>query len=268
MVRGQTIQKQSLLPHPSAIAASVVVVTFFVALVALVVTNVESKAVFSTVITHSKTSEAGKVTKTVDTKVKTTPAPDESFLGRAMAPAAAPILLDVLLAGLGAFLLGAVVQRVLIGDYAFTIGPITVPDVPAVDEATVNAVADRITSAPTISIHLPDARHPQPLPSFLGITDERLAVVTIRVELAQALQKVAATAGLYRYVAAERLPDQLLGKGILDDAAAKGLTEMLVLGDRVLNGADIDKAAVETYKDQGLNVIYALDEIATIRGAG
>src|SRR5215211_1172135 len=207
---------------------------------------------------------------------ETTPAvPDQSLIGRAFANGAAPILFQFLLAALAAFAAGFFIQRVLLGAYGITVGPVSFPELPSVKEPATAEAGDLIKESPQIAAILkelkespqiaailgPGPRGQQPFPQFMSIEDDRLALLSIRTELEKQLRELAEAAGVDRDVALSRLPSRLVLAGAIDDQAARGLRQLIEIGDRIAAGAEVEPDADTRLRNQAFDVLYALGEL-------
>jgi hypothetical protein len=215
--------------------------------------------------TVTETTTGGGKPKTVKktTSTETSSAePDRSLVGRAFGGGAAPALFQILLAGLGAFAAGALVQRVWLGEYGVTVGPVSLPALPLISEPAATEAIDLITESPEFTEILgPGPRGPQPFPQFQTIHDERLSLLSIRIELEQRLRSLAAAAGLDEDIALTRLPTRIAHTGIFNEQAARGLRKLIEIGDRIAAGAKVDPEAGTKLRDRAFDVLYALGEL-------
>lgn len=253
----------------AAVAGAVLVLS-----IALMVANgpAEGEAGTRTDNTTVEVDEDGAVTKKTTSSEVTTPGLDTSLLGRTLDTGASPLLIQLLVAGLAAFAAGAVVQRVWLGEYGITVGPFSLPVLPPVSEESAKTAVELITESPEFAEFRslePGSRGPAPIPQFIDITDERLAIVSIRLELEQRLRRLARAAHLDGEIGANRLPDRLIGAGVLEPGIGTGLRKLLDIGDRVVNGADIEASAVQKIRDDAIDVLYMLSELTRrVRGQG
>lgn len=184
------------------------------------------------------------------------------MVGRAFGGGAAPVLFQLLLAGLAAFAAGALVQRVWLGEYGITVGPVSLPSLTPVSEEAASAAVDLITESPEFAQILhPGPRGPQPFPQFQTIDDDHLSLLSIRIELEERLRELAATAGLDRDIALSKLPTRLAHEGVFDEQAARGLRSLIDIGDRIAAGAKVDTEAATKLRDRAYDVLYAIGEL-------
>ena len=216
--------------------------------------------------TTTTTAIAGKPSQTVTatTTETTLEAPDRSLLGRALGLGASPILFQLLLAGAVAFAVGAMVQRVILGEYGVTVGPVSLPTLPPVTEDDTREALDRITKAPEIAnILLTGQQHPQAPPLYMQVDDPRLGLMSIRVDLETKLRKLSEAVGIDRDVPVERLPRRLKEDGQFTSAVARGVEELLRISDRIVDGAVVEDDAAAELRAQAGEVLYAIDELGT-----
>jgi preprotein translocase subunit SecG len=200
--------------------------------------------------------------KTTTTTEARSEGSDGSLLSRAFDGGSASVLFRLLLAAAIAFLAGAVVQRVWLGEYGVTLGPVSLPALPAVSVATAEEAVDLITESPQISALLgPGPRGPQPHPQFMQVEDDRLAMISIRIEIEERLRELAIAAGLDRDIPLSRLPARLADEGVFDRTAAEGLERYIEVGDRIAAGADITAEAATKLRDRAFGLLYALAEL-------
>ena len=199
-----------------------------------------------------------------NTEVTETPASDTSAFGQLLASPGAKLLLNVGLVALAAFLAGAVVQRVWLGEFGITVGPVEIPPLPAIEpEAVQQALATITTAAPfenLISLQ-GAARGPQPFPQYFHIHSPRLQFLSIRIELEQRIRELARAADIEPELTLDRLLRRLELSQIIDRKAVDGLEQLLSLGDQAAAGAEVPEATLESVKDAALSVLYALGEL-------
>ena len=179
-----------------------------------------------------------------------------------MGTGAAALILQLLLAGVAAFGAGALVQRILLGEYGITLGPVSLPALPPISGDAAAKAVDLIKSSPEFTELLPPGpRGPQPHPQYTEIEDERLALISIRTELEARLRALAQALDMDRDIAIERLPSRLVNRGVIDQAAARGLDQLLSIGDSIAAGAEIEPEAATNLQEQAGDVLYAIGEL-------
>jgi hypothetical protein len=212
----------------------------------------------------TETTQSGDqiTTKTTTSVEETSPGTDQSLVGRAFAGSAAPILFQFLLTGLAAFASGALVQRIWLGEYGISVGPVTIPALPEISGETAAKAVDLITESPEFaSILGPGPRRPQPHPQFQSIADERLSLLGVRIELEHRLRELGSAVGLDRDILISKLPSRLSQEGLFDESAARGLAQLVDIGDRIAEGATLDAQAETQLRERAFSVLYALSEL-------
>jgi hypothetical protein len=205
-----------------------------------------------------KVKVPGDPTKTIETSSPS----EDSALDALIGSDATRVFLQLALAGIVAFAAGAVVQRVWLGEYGITLGPVSLPSLAPVSAAAAEEAVDLIKESPELGdLMKPGRRRPQPFPQFWNIEDERLALISIRIELEDRLRQLAQSVGIDRDVALRRLPERLVREGVFDEQAADGIRRLLKIGDRIVAGAKVEADAGEKLKSQARNVLYALGEL-------
>jgi hypothetical protein len=259
-------RERELRARASSVASKSAVVVFLAALILLIahgVSGSENDAVKTTSLTETTTDSAGHPSVKKSTSTETsTPASDRSLVGRAFGTGAAPLMFQLLLAGLAAFAAGALVQRIWLGEYGITVGPVSIPVLPVISAPAASEAIDLIKDSPQFAEILePGPRRRRPYPQFEVIEDDRLALVSLRLELEQRLRELAQAVGLDEDIALARLPERLARKEVFDDRAARGLRQLINIGDRIGAGAKVEPSVATSLRDQGLEVLYALGEL-------
>jgi hypothetical protein len=214
--------------------------------------------------TNEQTTAEGKAPGTVNRKVTeiTEPADDTSLWALMFRNRGVVYILQFAFVPLAAFLAGAVVQRVMLGEYGISVGALSFPSLPTVQEDEAREALQRIVESPKLpGIVKGYPRDEQPLFEFPDLPDDRLAFINIRLEIEDRLRKLAEAAGLDKSKDVSKLIDDLREENILDRAAAKGLKEMILLGDRAMEGASVDTAVLSRARDTVIRVLYGLDEL-------
>jgi hypothetical protein len=173
------------------------------------------------------------------------------------------LILALALSLLGAFVAAAAVQRILLGQYAFTLGALAVPDITAseVSEAaqtTLSVSGFEITLPPTV----PEGEA-TPEPVWATLDDPNLALAGWRIELEQELRRLAEENDM---PAENRSAGQLLGmlmqREIVDPRAAPGLQELLGLANRGVHGASVDPSVIPVLRTEGRQVLQYLRSLS------
>lgn len=204
-------------------------------------------------------------TTTTTSRETETAASDSSALGRLFGAPGAGVLLTVGLVVLAAFLVGAFVQRVMLGAYGLTLGPITIPDIPAVKPDEAAAAVGKITGSPEL-VQLfrtsPGRVIGQPHPLFHSIEDPRLQFLSIRTELEARLRDLASASGIDRDVALSKLLARLQAAQTIDAKAREGLQQLLDLGDRAAAGAAVSREVLTSIAEEASRILNVLGEMA------
>jgi len=207
---------------------------------------------------------ASPATKTSTTKQTVLAASDTSAITQTLDHPAVLVLLRVAVIALAAFIAGAVLQRLLLGEYGLTIGPLTIPALPAVDAAAAASAVNQVTGSPSLSGVLPlgpGPLRPQALPIFLSIEDPQLKFLSIRAEVEDKLRSLAMANGIDRDVPLRRAVGRLREAGVLDEQAEKGLLSLIELGDQAARGAQVPPETVDAISEQAMRVIFALGQL-------
>jgi hypothetical protein len=212
-------------------------------------------------ITREQVAAAGSkpaTTKTV-TETKSEAAGDDlSLVGRAFRNDATPYLFEIFLAGLIAFAVGAFTQRILVGAYGITVGPVTVPELEPIKSDEADRAVSQITESPAIGRLLrPGPRGPQPFPQYMRIEDQRMQLLSFRVELEEVLRDLADAVHLDRDIPARRLPSRLADARLIDGEAAAGLEGVLSIGDQIAMGASYTDEVAGRLTERAGDVLYA-----------
>jgi len=276
-------------PRRSSIAAFVV---FFVVLLSFGVPIVVSalttpqRVVSSRVVTDTSTipgpnPSANPVT-TQHTVAVTTPA--QSVIDRLMT---APVwlLLQIGVTVLGAFIAAGATQRVLLGRYGFSIGPLTVPEIGRTDVAAAGAGAiagiEALLTPAWARAHAKaiDSAETNRRAGSQGATDaldaasddSNLQLVALRLEIERRLKALAAAAGLDNPQAAPaaRLLAELTTRDVLPQTVADALDDLLRLGTLAAHGRPVSADAGTWAANDGPRLLAALDALTSqVRTSG
>lgn len=187
----------------------------------------------------------------------------ERLLGRRIA-----VLLVVGAALLAAFLGGGVVQRVLLGQYAFTLGPLTVPVIGAneVAKAAQAATQGLAAQAPPSAIERAGRGVGRTAAStdlaWETTDDPNLALAGWRFDLEQRLRRLASARGVDDQDDANELLRRLLGEGVIPPSAAGGLQQLLDIATRAIHGERVDPSVVYILRTSGRQCLVYLDSLA------
>jgi hypothetical protein len=175
------------------------------------------------------------------------------------------LLLVGAVALLAAFLTAAAVQRVLLGHYAFSLGPLTVSEI----------TAERVTEAAAAA--LPAGASPSAAPGvdqlsefpWINVSDPNLALAGWRIQFEQELRRLAQerniTGDLER-MSIRQLLERLIEAGAIDPHVAEGLRELTYLANRGVHGASVDPSVIEVLRTRGVDVLQYLRSLHTLHG--
>ena len=243
----------------SRLARIAAVIAFVFALVAIAATLGDDGGTSGTSTVTRTVKAPGAPTRTITTE---SPQEEGSGFDTLLNSDALRLFLQLGLAAVVAFAAGAIVQRVWLGEYGITLGPVSIPSLPPVSAASAAQVVDRIEESPTLGALMgPGPRRPQPFPQFWNIEDDRLALISIRAELEIRLRELAVAAELDSEIALSKLPQRLVRQGVLDNEAADGILGLLHIGDRIVAGAKVEPSAESKIENQAREVLYALGEL-------
>jgi hypothetical protein len=210
----------------------------------------------------SRGADDKSATKQTSETVKKTPGPDTSLVGRAFATPGVLLLFRLGILVLVAFLGGAAVQRIWLGNYALTIGPLTLPELPDITKEEALAAVTTVTGSPKVRLILSGPRAPQRIPQFHFIDDPRQAFITIRLEVEAAIRQLAEALNVDKELALPKLLQRLQQRNVIEPAAAQGLAQIIDMGDRAMEGAEVEPATISAVKEEADRVLYALHELA------
>jgi hypothetical protein len=134
---------------------------------------------------------------------------------------------------------------------------------PRVSEASAVHASDLIMDAPDFAqlLSAGGRRRPQPFPQFMSIENDRLSVLSIRIEVEEKIRALALTVGLDKDISLPKLPRRLSQAGIFSEQAAQGLEKLIDIGDRVASGAELEPGAARNLRENAISIIYGLDEL-------
>jgi hypothetical protein len=170
-----------------------------------------------------------------------------------------PIILLIAITLLLAFLVAGAVQRVLLGNYGFSIGPLTIPEITAeqVREAADSTLAGVSTEAQfTPGEDVPEA-------AWETVSDPNLALAGWRIEVERELRRIAEEYHIppSQNRSAGRLLASLSGTGAIEPEAVRGLRELISLANEGVHGASVDQSVIHVLRDEGRNVLRYLRSV-------
>lgn len=237
------------------VSAIVFVVIFASAVIYLSVTGPAIGLPKTTTTTESivqTVTSAHGTTQRTNTLEKTTadviPSVWQSILGRDT-----PLVILLTLSLLGAFVLAAIVQRVLLGQYAFSVGPLSMPEI------TRQEVQDAIESIAPPGPETPAAAEVSE-PAWATVGDPNLALAGWRIDLEKELRGLARAYDLPAQDAQSprRTIISLSQNGVIDRQADGGLQRLLTLANDAVHGAEVDPSVVNLLRDDGISLLQYL----------
>lgn len=179
-------------------------------------------------------------------------------LWQSLAGSRAAILSFSALSLFAAFLLAAVVQRVLLGQYNFTLGPLTVPGITG---EQVRKAADSTLAAVPAEAEI-TATEPDPI--WATVTDPNLALAGWRIDLEKEINRIADEfhapitnrRGLRGTLLALSQENGPIGRDVVP-----GLQRLLDLANKGVHGAPVDPSVIEVLRTEGNDILQYLRSI-------
>lgn len=217
-------------------------------------------------VTPASKQTATKRTETPRTEAveKTISDVQEGVLERLLSPGTMLLLRFAALVLL-AFLIAAAIQRVLLGEYALTVGKLAIP---AVTRAKVESAANKLGPAFTNAVarlkqHTESPEVPVPTPDYIWISDPRSKFLAFYVEIQHHIRMLAERAHLDPQRPIAALLQDLNRGGFISAPELAGYLDLLRYGQAVADGAPVDEEALQWLdsQDGGIAVLYNLDTI-------
>jgi cytoskeletal protein RodZ len=208
----------------------------------------------STLQTVRSASGITQQTKTVEiTKSDVVPSFWQGVIGHRT-----PTILLIAITLLLAFLVAGAVQRVLLGNYGFSIGPLTIPEITA--EQVREAADSTLASVPTESQAATGEDTPD---AWETVSDPNLALAGWRIEVERELRRIGEEYHIppSQTRSAGRLLASLSGTGAIEPEAVRGLRELISLANEGVHGASVDQSVVHVLHDEGRNVLRYLRSV-------
>lgn len=170
-------------------------------------------------------------------------------------------------------------QRILLGRYAISAGPFSIPDL------TTELVASLSSAVSTIgqSSRPPEPGPPEPgpeepgppepgpqiteepgLPAWTQVNDANLAVVGLRIELERELRRLASRNDVPQgsRIPLRKIASDLAGREVINYQIANDLQDLLTIGNQAAHGqADIDNSVLGIVRTEGLEILSYLRSI-------
>lgn len=162
-----------------------------------------------------------------------------------------------------AFLLAAVVQRVLLGKYGFSLGILTVPEITGQEVKNVadSALAGLPSEATT------EATEATQEPVWATVNDPNLALAGWRIDLEKELNRIGEEVGIpvsssrSRPLTLAQTLRSLSQNGVIAPEMAVPLQELLVLANRGVHGASVDPSVIDVLRTEGRDILRYLSSI-------
>lgn len=193
----------------------------------------------------------GTVT-TVTEHAVTVVAAEAALLDRVLSPPVI-LLLQLGVALLASFVLGAIAQRVLLGRYAFSFGPLEVPDI---TEEAVSKPGDKAIAALRGVVPVTAVPTTEAVPA-----DPNVQLVSLRIEIEKRLRRMAELLGLPSQRSAGQLARQLVVAEVLPGEVVGSLLDLINIGNQAAHGAEVSAGAGEWAQQEGLRLLGALDGV-------
>jgi hypothetical protein len=260
-------EKRDWLVVPRRIANAISLCAFvFFLILFLVILLHSSQRLPATATTVSSTLQVVKgshgVTQSTQTTQKTvsdvTPSIWLTLLGRDQG-----VFLSFGASILAAYVLAAILQRVLLGKYAISVGPFSVPDITegevkeAVDAALFAAGAEGTDEPP------PEGTT-ESQPVWMGINDPNLTLAGWRIDLEREIRRIAARADFpenQQQAPLRRLLGMLATREVIPYDVLKPLDQLLTFANEGVHGAKVDPDVVDIIRTQGFQLLRYLRSI-------
>ena len=170
-----------------------------------------------------------------------------------------PIILLIAITLLLAFLVAGAVQRVLLGNYGFTIGPITIPEITAEE---VRVAADSTLAGASAGAQTPPGEDTAEA-AWETVSDPNLALAGWRIDVERELRRIGEEYHIPepQSRSAGSLLTSLSRAGAIQQEAVPGLRELIVLANQGVHGASVDKSVIDVLRDEGRNVLRYLRSV-------
>lgn len=183
---------------------------------------------------------------------------------------------------LAAYFLAAIAQRVLLGKYAITIGPFSVPEITSeqVEDAIKPALPD---AAESLNYNIIDTSKIMDLineaasaatsgvelvvvpaePTWTTIGDPNLALAGWRIDIERELKRLSTQSDVP--ASTQRIPRKMVSSlaqlGVITNAVANSLQDMLTIANRAVHGAKVDTGVLEIIRTDGLALLNYLKSL-------
>jgi hypothetical protein len=213
-----------------------------------------SRKITTTKITREVVSGTKNGNQRKETSETTTADVPPSVWERLMGPSIV-ILAAWAIVLLAAFLAGAAVQRVLLGHYEFSLGPLALKEITGT--VLQEKVHDAMAAMPTPSAEAPAEAVPEP--TWATVDDPNLALAGWRIDLEQTLRDLAEHYGIQeRRAGVGQLLRLLSQREVLNPGAIPRLEDLLSLANQAVHGAQVDASVLPVLRSDGRRVLEYL----------
>jgi hypothetical protein len=170
-----------------------------------------------------------------------------------------PVILLIVITLLLAFLVAGAVQRVLLGNYGFSIGPLTIPAITA--EQVKEAADSTLAGVPPEDQVAPSKDTPEA--TWETVSDPNLALAGWRIEIERELRRIGEEYNIppSQNRSAGRLLASLSGTGAIEPEVVQGLRRLISLANEGVHGASVDQSVIHVLRDEGRNVLQYLRSV-------
>jgi hypothetical protein len=214
--------------------------------------------------THSverKEGPNGTQTVTKESTQETDPSDGGNVFTEALDSPGGALVIKAGVATLVAFLGGAAVQRILLGEFAIKVGFVELAEVKRQDAE--KAQSDVIKGFPDLEVEIEGiAPATEPFPVYMSVQDPHLKFITVRAELEDRLKTLASAHDLDSTRPIGEVIDSLTQAEVFHDRAAKGFKELIGMGDQAARGATVSQDTADWVRDEAWSMLVGLNTLA------
>lgn len=178
---------------------------------------------------------------------------------------------------LAAYFLAAIAQRILLGKYAITIGPFSVPEItseqvedairPALPEAA-ESIREAIPELSAIDNRSPSSGVGveftlEVAPTWTTIRDPNLALAGWRIDVERELKRLSKQFDVS--AREQRIPRRMIStlaeNGVITNTVANSLQDLLTIANQGVHGARVDTGVLHILRTDGLTLLTYLRSI-------
>jgi hypothetical protein len=177
---------------------------------------------------------------------------------------------------LAAYLIAALAQRIMLGRYAISVGPLSVPEITpeqvegyfrtALSATTSDQqmISDaNLESPPGPLPDFPRTLAPETSPAWAKISDPNLALAGWRIDLERQLRRIAEEFHIpgsdQRII--RRMVSSLADREIISHTVANSLQDLLTLANQGVHGAKVDDGVLDVLRADGLQLLEYLESV-------